>query len=243
MKKYLLGIIFGFLSLPWVVALFLYLYDGPQPFRALSTLFVETHNSDKWADYKKDAYSYDTDYKISGTFLDEESHTTYQKGLMIFEENPIIELGLGSYESACIQSFNNQSFDVAITLSSEERQRLIAGFATIGVPVDNILVSGTQKRYFMEIGGDRVSWFWVSESGARSYQSATQVSPDAPDFVISVPMGQLYNFQAYTYNSIGDAPLGGCTSDINPEEMPGWNAVATPFWQELSNMFEQLENN
>ncbi len=233
MKKYIIGAVVGFFSLPLVLAIALFAYAGIQPFYALYYSSTAESLPKELEAYREGAYSYFTDYELEAPFLDEDSETTHSRDLFIFREEPVIELYKGDYDSVCIQSFDNSTFNVALVLSPDAREILQNSFAQRGEPFDDTFAAGGyRKRYFVEAGGSRITWFWVSGRGADAYRDAVAVAPEDPDFILSVPLGQLYNFQFYLINGMTDAPLKGCTPDVVPELLPAWNTLVIPFWDD-----------
>lgn len=243
MKKYIIGGIIGFLALPLSGAVFLFISAGIQPFYTLYYLFATEPLPEELEKYHGNAYSNSTDYVLNGAFLDEDSFTTVSRGFLVYREEPVVNLHKTDFASVCMSSFDADSFDVAITLTPEARETLGASFSETGEAFKNTFApGGFTKRYFIEAGGDPISWFWVSGGGARSYEAALKADPTHPDMILKVPMEQLYNFQFYLINEMTDTPPLGCTPDVDPRKMPAWMTVIIPFWAKSEMAHEEAKN-
>ena len=234
MPKFLKGFLVGLITLPLAGFLLLTALYGIQPFYLIYYSFTAEPLPKDIAAYQADPYYYYTDYELSARFLDDDSNVSHNRSFGLFREEPVIEFFKNDYQNVCVQSFDSVAFEVAVTLMPETRQILHDSFAQTDKQFDShFAAGGFQKRYFIEAGGNMITWFWVSGSGAEIYKKAMQNNPDEPDFILSVPLGQLYNFQFYLANDMTDKPLSGCTPDVKPEETPAWKKVVVPFWKDI----------
>lgn len=235
MKKFIFGCLSGIglmLLLPLVVIAYM---GGANGLMMLGYLISGKQEPlpQELEKYHKEAYYYHTDYELDAPFIDGDSATTHNRHLGLYREEPVQEFYKDDYERVCISKFNSGHFDVAIKLLPDVREKLAKDFDLNADRFSSFASpGGYTKRYYVEAGGDRMVWFWVSGGGAEQYHKAITNNPDQFDFTLRVPLGQLYNFQFYLINGMTDAPLEGCTPDVDPSSIPNWATIVDEFWAE-----------
>lgn len=228
MKKYLIGGVVGFFAMPLLAFLILLHTSGADLLHLINHVF----NDAPQEKYREPANKFYTGYGLKAPFIDNYSYVDYLRSFLIYREEPVLDLEPEDFRSLCIQSFDEDSFELAVSLTPQAREILRQSFAEAGDQFHSSFADGGYgKRYFIETSNDFIIWFWVTGGGAHNYANAQENKPEEPDFILSVPLGQLDNFQFYLSNGITDALPTGCTSDVKPEQMPGWNSVVVPFWE------------
>jgi len=241
MKKYLIGGFIGFLIMPLSFILFILAKFGPEPFYSLLLMGNQPNLPEELEKYHQSAAPYYTDYGLEAPFLDDDSLISHSRDLGIYREEPIQQWSKGDYTSVCLNSFDSTAFDVAVTLSPDARKTLLKSLEFTNEKfTDSLADGGYEKRYYIEAGGNRIFWFWVTGGGAKSYAEAIKKTPEKPDFILKVPLEQLYNFQFYLVNGMIDQPLKGCTPNINPNQIPAWQDVVIPFWEDHFQTLKEM---
>lgn len=235
MRQYAIGFGIGSLLTPLIGFLVFIGIYGMQPVLMVYNVFMTEPMPEEARNKIAVPHSYHTDFRVRAPFLEELSDYSLTRPFRVFREEPVIESTKSDYQSICVRSFSSESLDLAITLEPSVRRRLLESFTTFNSrAAPDLNGDGYRKRYFIEAKGDRIAWFWVSSSGAAAYRNALQANLEAPDLVLTVPMRHLFNIHYYMRDDMADAPPSGCTPDINPEEIPGWNYVVDEIWRKLS---------
>lgn len=248
MKKYLIGGVIGFLVAPLVGLLYLYIQLGSMTSFWLDDRSAEINTDfDNLQDdtdyYRQPAENYLTRYRMIAPFMDETSEWISYRNLGFYHLDPVINFQKEDYRSVCIQSFDADKMDLAVTLNDEARGKLIESFSqnsdtSYYHPLDS---NDFRKRYVIEAKGGLLISLLISGSGAQTYKNAVEAAPNEPDFVLSVHFTQLENLQYYLTEGMTDTPPEGCTPEVNPSEIPGWKTVVLPYWKKWEE--QQREEN
>jgi len=234
MRQFIIGGLCGIavtLAAPFA---YLYATEGPETASALWHAFGGRASMPEEKEaYMKQPFYYSTDYDLTAPFLTHYSKSSNMRDFGIYREEPVLTLGKTDFAQLCVSAVGDKSFDVAFHLKPEGRKTLLDSFTWSDPRFSAELApddGAYTKRYYIEVGGDRMIWFWVNEPGAAGYAAMVDETPQAPDFTLSVPFSQLYNFQYYLLNYMTDAPISACNAGVDLDDFPMWQTSVDEAW-------------
>lgn len=238
MKKYLVGGLIGFVSACLLGLLTMFLAFGYSFEAWLLTMNAELNASlsdfpEEIAFYSDSGENFDTMYQLDAKFLDDYSIIPEYRGFSLIREQPVREFSKTDFRAVCVKSIRDFHMDFAVTLDEDSRTTLKDSFAENGPDFSySPAESGYRKHYFFVAVGDLIASFWVTGEGAQGYADAVTENPDQPDFLLAVPFNQLNNFGSYLANWMVNEPPVGCTPDIDPSSLPGWDTIVGLHWEQ-----------
>lgn len=227
MKKYFIGGLIGLAIIPGIIILLIVVKFGIEP--AYKHFFLDLPNEQE--EYKKMPSSYFAKYNVEAPFIVPHS-SIIRDGhpFGIYKNVPVQVWEKEDFTSICMHALSEETFDVAFILSPLARHNLLASLRqTQNQTPFQFSNDGYATRYYINVDDERLAGLWAAGLGAVAYETAITDTPELPDFIIQAPYGQLYNFLTSILGLL-DAPVQGCTPDVDPTDIPVWEELVVPIW-------------
>ncbi len=235
MKKYIITALGSFFI--GVMSLFFYI-EYHHPIITMLLLSRDTDDFDvenppvSTDIYRGKALWRHTSYEISAPFIGDPMNTyiTHSTPLTFFRQEPALEIRKEDFARVCAVEAKGRTkrhdsqLVIGFKLRPEVREKLRTQLLTSDEKYKDIF-SGYEQRFFLEVGGALIKWFWVQEKDAKAYDAPLKNGNLDFDFKIKVPEDQFYKLQFYLTNKLTGTPLTGCTEDIDPNDIPHWESL------------------